>query len=304
MSPLRFDDRVVIVTGAGRGIGRSHALMLGSLGAHVVVNDAGVAPDGSGRSAGPASDVVDEITKAGGTAVASAESISTHEGAHSVVQLALDTYGRVDALINNAGIVVSKSFEDNTEEDFRRTMDVSYYGTYYTILAALPHMRAAGYGRIVNTSSAGLTGFPGVIAYSGAKAAILGLTFGLARELEGTDITVNAIAPVAASRLVDDTFPEDEREEIYRALAPEFVSAGALFLAHEQNDASGEVYSLGGGRASRWILKETAGFFDPELSLDSFSDNLALVREDTGLQTASVALQMQNAYDHVGRTKS
>lgn len=303
MSPVRFDDRVVIVTGGGRGIGRSHALMLGSLGAHVVVNDVGADPDGTGRSTSPASDVVDEITKAGGSAVASTDSIATREGAHSAVQLALDTFGKVDALINNAGSVVSKPFEDNTEEDFRRIMDVSYYGTLYAILAALPHMRAAGYGRIVNTSSSGLTGFPGVIAYSGAKAAVLGLTFGLSKELEGTNITVNAIAPVAASRLIEDTFPEDERDEIYRALSPEFVSAGALFLAHELNSVSGEVFSLGGGRASRWILKETAGFFDPELSVDSFSENFELVREDTGLQPASVAQQMQNAYDHVGRTK-
>lgn len=304
MSSLRFDDRVVIVTGGGRGIGRAHALMLGSLGAHVVVNDVGAEPDGTGRSAGPAADVAEEITKAGGSAVSSAESVATREGAASVIELALDKFGKIDALINNAGIVVSKPFEENTEEDFRRTMDVSYFGTYYAIRAALPHMRSAGYGRIVNTSSAGLTGFPGVIAYSGAKAALMGLTWGLAVELEGSGISVNAIMPVAASRLIEDTFPEDEREEIYRNLAPEFVSAGALFLAHEENSVSGEMFSLGGGRASRWVLMETEGFFDPELSVDSFRDNLELVREETGLQPASVAVQMQNAYDHTGRTKS
>ena len=304
MSSLRFDGRVVIVTGGGRGIGRSHALMLGSLGAHVVVNDVGAEPDGSGQSSGPAAEVVDEITRAGGSAAASFDSVSTAKGAPNVVRLALDRFGKIDALINNAGIVVSKPFEENTEEDFRRTMDVSYFGTCYMILAALPHMRSAGYGRIVNTSSAGFTGFPGVIAYSGAKAAILGLSAGLAVELANTNIKVNTIVPVAASRLIEDTFPEDEREAIYRALAPEFVSAGALFLAHEENDVSGEVFSLGGGRASRWVLKETAGFFDPELSVDSFRANFALVREDTGLGPADVAHQMQNAYDHVGRMKS
>jgi NAD(P)-dependent dehydrogenase (short-subunit alcohol dehydrogenase family) len=277
--------------------------MLGSRGAHVVVNDLGAEPDGSGRSAGPASDVVDEITKAGGSAVASTESVVTAEGAASVVQLALDRFGKVDAVINNAGIVVSKTFEEHTEEDFRRTMDVSYYGTYYTILAALPHMRSAGYGRIVNTSSSGFTGAPGVIAYSGAKAAIWGLSAGLALELEGTDIKVNTILPVAASRLVDEAIPEDEREEVHRLLPPKFVSAGALFLAHEENNVSGEVFSLGGGRASRWVLMDTEGFFDPELSVDSFGDNFALVREVTGLRPASVAEQRQTAYEHVGRTK-
>lgn len=304
MSSLRFDDRVVVVTGGGRGIGRAHALMLGSRGAHVVVNDVGADPDGTGRSAGPAADVAEEITKAGGSAASSTASVATREGAASVIELALEKFGKIDAVINNAGSIVSKPFEENTEDDFRRIMDVSYYGTYYMILAALPHMRSAGYGRIVNTSSAGLTGFPGVIAYSGAKAAVLGLTWGLAVELKDTGITVNAVVPVAASRLIDDTFPEDEREDIRRNLAPEFVSAGALYLAHEENTVSGELFSLGGGRASRWVLMETEGFFDPELSVDSFRDNLALVREETGLQPASVAVQMGNAYNHVGRTKS
>ncbi|WP_461175268.1 SDR family NAD(P)-dependent oxidoreductase (plasmid) [Arthrobacter sp. Z1-9] len=306
MSEMRFDDRVVIVTGGGRGIGRAHARMLGSRGAHVVVNDLGAAPDGTSSSEGPAAEVVEEIRKAGGSAVANTASVATREGAESIVQLAIDEFGKVDAVINNAGIVVSKAFEETPEEDFRRTMEVSYFGTLYMSLAALPHMRSAGYGRIVNTSSAGLTGFPGVIAYGGSKAALLGLTLGLAAELKDTDtnITVNALVPVAASRLVDDTFPEDEREAIYRKLAPEFVSAGALYLAHEDNTVSGEFFSLGGGRASRWILKETAGFFDPELSPESFRDNLGLIREDTGLQPATVAQQMQNAYDQVGRTKS
>ena len=303
MSELRFDGRVVIVTGGGRGIGRAHALMLGARGAHVVVNDSGAEPDGSGHSEAPAADVAEEIIKAGGSAAFSTESVTTREGAASIIELALEKFGKIDALINNAGIVVSKPFEENTEEDFRLTMDVSYYGTYYTIRAALPHMRSAGYGRIVNTSSAGLTGYPGVIAYSGAKAALLGLTWGLAVELEDTNIKVNAVIPVAASRLIDDTFPEDEREEIRRKLAPEFISAGALYLAHEENTVSGEMFSLGGGRASRWVLMETAGFFDPELSVDSFGDNLALVREETDLQPASVALQMGNAYSQVGRTK-
>ena len=306
MSTVRFDDRVVIVTGGGRGIGRAHARMLGARGAKVVVNDLGAAPDGTSSSDGPAAEVVEEITKAGGTAVGSTASVASREGAESIVQLALDEFGKVDAVINNAGIVVSKAFEETPEEDWRRTMDVSYFGTLYMCLAAIPHMRAANYGRLVNTSSAGLTGFPGVIAYGGSKAALMGLTLGLAAELKesGANITVNALMPVAASRLVDDTFPEDERAAIYQKLAPEFVSAGALYLAHEDNTVSGEFFSIGGGRASRWILKETAGFYDPELSVESFRDNLELVREDTGLQPATVAQQMGNAYDQVGRKKS
>ena len=199
---LRFDDQVVVVTGAGRGIGRSHALLFAERGARVVVADYGVEVDGSGSSSTPADEVVAEIRDAGGEAIACFADVSDEEAASSIISTAIGTYGRLDAVVNNAGINDPGPFEDQTTARFRRMMDVHFFGTLYVAHAAWKHFIATGYGRIVNTTSeAMLGGIPQLSSYGAAKGAVFGLTRNLATEATGTGIRVNAVAPRAHTRM-------------------------------------------------------------------------------------------------------
>jgi NAD(P)-dependent dehydrogenase (short-subunit alcohol dehydrogenase family) len=202
MSELRFDGRCAIVTGAGRGVGRVHALALGSRGARVVVADLGGAVDGSGASSEPADAVVDEIEAAGGSAVACYASVADEAGAKSIVQTALDAYGRVDVLINNAGISSPELFEHQTLAQFRQFLDVHFLGTVYVTKAVWPHFVSAKYGRIVNTCSEGPLGIHEMMTgYGGAKGGVLGFTLGLSAEASKYGITVNGFSPRIATRM-------------------------------------------------------------------------------------------------------
>ncbi|ACY99205.1 MULTISPECIES: SDR family oxidoreductase [Thermomonospora] len=257
MSELRFDGRVAIVTGAGHGLGRQHALELAARGAKVVVNDLGGDRSGAGASAGPAQQVVEEIVKNGGEAVANPDNVATPEGAQAIVQAALDNFGKIDIVINNAGILRDKSFKNMTVEEWDAVIAVHLRGAFLVTSAAWPHLRDQGYGRIVNTSSpAGLFGNFGQANYSTAKMGLVGFTKTLAHEGAKYNIKANAIAPVAWTRMTEDLLPADFAE----ALGVDKVTPLVAYLAHEDNQASGEVYTVGGGRIAKIFVAEGPGW--------------------------------------------
>lgn len=260
MDELRFDDRVAIVTGAGRGVGRCHALDLARRGAKVVVADLGGALEGGGSDAGPAHQVVDEITTAGGEAVACHASVADEAGAASIVQTAIDAFGRLDVVINNAGIANPEPFMEDDLDQFRRMVDVHYLGTVYVTRAAWPHMVDAGYGRVVNTTSEAVLGFvPKATSYAGGKGAVMGFTRALALQGPAHGIRVNAVVPRAQTRLSApevmaktydvplDAFPADTMDQF----KPELVSPAAVFLAHDSCQLDGALLVSGGGQVMR-----------------------------------------------------
>jgi len=247
-SEIRFDDQVAVVTGAGGGLGRAYALELARRGARVVVNDLGGAPDGSGQSTSLADNVVEEITTAGGTAVANYDSVATLEGGHNIVQTALDTYGRIDILINNAGILRDKSFAKMTPGLWQGVLDVHLQGAFNVTQPAFKAMRKQGYGRIVMTSSAaGLFGNFGQTNYAAAKLGIVGLMNTLKMEGEKYNIKVNTVAPLATTRLTEDVLPPD----LTVKLDPELVTPLVLYLCSENCPVSGGIFNAGMGFFSR-----------------------------------------------------
>ncbi|MHC4487457.1 MAG: SDR family NAD(P)-dependent oxidoreductase, partial [Planctomycetota bacterium] len=240
---IRFDERVAIVTGAGGGLGRVYALELAKRGAKVVVNDLGGARDGSGKgSKGPADQVVEEITSSGGRAVASYDSVISVEGGENIVKTALDAFGTVDILINNAGILRDKSFLKMEPENWKAVLDVHLNGAYNVSRPAFSVMKDKGYGRILmTTSAAGLYGNFGQTNYSAAKMGLVGLMNTLKLEGDKYDIKVNTIAPVATSRLTTDILPPDFLDK----LKPELIAPLALFLVSEMCPVSGNIYNAG-----------------------------------------------------------
>ncbi|PWR22688.1 SDR family oxidoreductase [Zavarzinia aquatilis] len=252
---IRFDNRVAIVTGAGGGLGRSHALALAARGAKVVVNDLGGAVDGSGSSAGAAQRVVDEIKALGGEAVADTNSVSTPETAEALVKTAIDTYGKLDIVINNAGILRDKSFSKVELADFKLVIEVHLMGSVYVTKAAWPHLQANNYGRVVMTSSAsGLYGNFGQANYGSAKLGLVGLMNTIKLEGQKNDIRVNTIAPVAATRMTENLLPP----AILESLKPELVTAGVLHLVQE-NSPNGVILEAGAGYYSLVQIVEGAG---------------------------------------------
>ncbi|MEZ4226408.1 MAG: SDR family oxidoreductase [Polyangiaceae bacterium] len=262
MSEIRYDNRVAIVTGAGGGLGRTHALLLASRGAKVVVNDLGGSMDGSGGGSASAADkVVDEIKAAGGEAVASYDSVDNLEGASKIVAKAKDTFGKLDIIINNAGILRDVSFVKMTEEDWTKVLQVHLFGTMFVSKAAWPLLRENAFGRVVNTTSvAGLFGNFGQVNYAAAKMGIVGLTKALAQEGAKYNIRCNCIAPIAKSRMTETMTPPD----ILKNLLPEYVSPMVAYLASEQCQETGQVYSAGAGYFSRIAVLEGAGVTLPQ----------------------------------------
>ncbi len=254
---VRFDDRVAIVTGAGAGLGRAYALELAKRGAKIVVNDLGGARDGSGEgSSAPADKVVEEIKAAGGEAVASYDSVATPEGGEAVVQKAIDTFGRVDILINNAGILRDRSMMKMDPAEWNAVLAVHLDGAYNVSRPAFIKMREAGYGRIVMTSSAaGLYGNFGQCNYSAAKLGLVGLMNTMKLEGEKHNIKVNTVAPVAATRLTEDILPPDLQEK----LKPEFVTPLVVYLVSEQCPANGGIFNAGMGYYSRAAIVSGRG---------------------------------------------
>jgi NAD(P)-dependent dehydrogenase (short-subunit alcohol dehydrogenase family) len=280
MADLGFDGKVAIITGAGGGLGRSHALELARRGALVVVNDLGGSVDGIGSGTTAAQAVVDEITAAGGDAVANYDSVATPEGGHAIVQTALDRFGRVDIVINNAGILRDASFKNMGPDNVNPVLDVHLRGAFNVTQPAWEHMRAQNYGRIVNTSSgAGLFGNFGQSNYGAAKMGLVGLTRVLAVEGAKNNIKVNAIAPVAKTRMTEDLLGP-----IADKLLPESVTPVVVFLAHDDCPVTGEVYTLGGGRVARVFLGVTKGIFDPNLTVETVRDRFVEIRDEEGYE--------------------
>ena len=246
---IRYDGRVAIVTGAGAGLGRAYALELGRRGAKVVVNDLGGARDGSGDgSAAPADQVVSEIKAAGGEAVANYDNVATAEGGENIVKTALDAFGTVDILINNAGILRDKSFVKMEPENWDSVLKVHLHGAYNVSRPAFAIMKEKGYGRIVmTTSAAGLYGNFGQCNYTAAKLALVGFMNTLKLEGKKYDIKVNTVAPIAASRLTEDVLPPD----LFEKLKPEYVTPMTLFLCSEDCPVTGNIYNVGMGFYNR-----------------------------------------------------
>ncbi|MGH7269078.1 MAG: SDR family NAD(P)-dependent oxidoreductase, partial [Polyangiaceae bacterium] len=253
MSNLRFDNRVAIVTGAGNGLGRSHAMLLASRGAKVVVNDLGGGHTGGGKSSAAADKVVQEIKDAGGSAVANDESV---EDGAKIVQCALDTFGRIDIVINNAGILRDVSFPKMTAEDWDLIYRVHVLGSFRVTQAAWNHMRDAGYGRIIMTASAaGIYGNFGQANYSMAKLGLHGFAQTLAIEGRKRGVHANTIAPIAGSRMTETVLPPD----LVAALKPEFVSPLVAWLCHDTCEETGSLFEVGGGYVGKLRWERTEG---------------------------------------------
>jgi NAD(P)-dependent dehydrogenase (short-subunit alcohol dehydrogenase family) len=280
---IDFQDRVAVVTGAGRGLGASHATLLASRGAAVVVNDPGVATDGSASDSRPADDVVAAIRDAGGAAVADYGSVSDPNDAEAMVQRAIDEYGRVDIVVNNAGILRDEAFHNLEWPDLDAVLDVHLRGAFYVTRPAFRHMREQGYGRIIVTSSnSGLLGNFGQANYGAAKMGLVGLMNVLALEGAKYDIKVNAIAPVARTRMTEELLGP-----LVEKLDPTFVSPVVAYLCSEACAVTGEVYSAAGGVVSRMFVGLTSGWFkhlerDGALTPEDVEANLDAIRDEAG----------------------
>ena len=275
MSEMRFDGRVAVVTGAGGGLGRSHALDLARRGASVVVNDLGGSVDGTGSSATAAGLVVEEIHAAGGKAVANHDSVATADGGRAIVEAALRAFGRIDILVNNAGILRDKAFHKMDAAMIDAVIDVHLKGGLFVSQPAFAQMRAQGYGRIINTSSAsGLFGNFGQANYGAAKAGLAGLTRVLAIEGAGYGIKVNAIAPLAATRMTEDLLGE-----LAEKVTPQSVSPVVTYLAHEDCAVNGNIYSVAGGRVAQIFIAETNGVVLSELTAEAVRASLASIED-------------------------
>jgi NAD(P)-dependent dehydrogenase (short-subunit alcohol dehydrogenase family) len=275
---ITFDQRVAIVTGAGGGLGRSYALELARRGARVVVNDLGGAIDGTGGDSRPADQVVDEITRKGGEAVANYDSVSNPEGGAGIVQTALDAFGTVDVVINNAGILRDRSFGNLTLAELDAVMQVHLLGAFYVSMPAFPIMKEKGYGRFVFTSSnAGIFGNFGQTNYGSAKAGLVGFSNVLAIEGAKYNIKSNVIAPVAKTRLTEELLGP-----LTDFLDPDQVMPMVVYLCSENNQFTHEIFTAGGGRYGRIFVGTNQGWFSgPKVvpTVEDIRENLDQIRD-------------------------
>jgi len=257
MSDIRFDDRVAVITGAGGGLGRTYALEFAKRGAKVVVNDLGGAADGSGAGTSMADQVVKEITEAGGTAVSNYDSVATPEGGEGIIQTALDNFGQVDIVVNNAGILRDKSFAKLSQAELELVLDVHLKGGFFVSQPAFRAMKDRNYGRFVHTSSAaGIFGNFGQTNYGAAKMGLVGLSNVLAIEGAKNNIKSNVIAPIARTRMTEDLFGS-----MAEHVKPECITPLTVFLCSEQSDVTHSIYSVGGGRYARIFIGMAQGWF-------------------------------------------
>lgn len=272
---LRFDDRVALITGAARGLGREYALLLASRGAKVVVNDTGVSLRGHDGDANPADGLVREIEAAGGEAVACTRSVATPEGGTAVIQSALENYGRIDILIHNAGIVRREPIADMSYEDFEEVLSVHLRGGFHVVKPALPLMCAAGYGRIVLTSSCtGLYGNHRSSNYAMAKMGLIGLANVAALEGAEHGVKCNVIVPSAVTRMAEglDT-------SAYPPMEPSLVAPAVGWLAHENCSLSGEMLIAVAGRVARALIVESPGVYHPSWTIEQVDKEIAAIRD-------------------------
>jgi NAD(P)-dependent dehydrogenase (short-subunit alcohol dehydrogenase family) len=296
MSELRFDGRVAVITGAGRGLGRSYALLLASRGCKVVVNDNGGSTRGDEVIANPADEVVAEIKAAGGEAVSCPESVATPEGAAAIIQAAIDAWGRIDILIHNAGNVRYGTIAELSIEDFNAVTDVHFKGGFYLAKAAFPHMAAAKYGRVVLTAScSGLYGSQTTVNYGMSKAGLMGLNNVLALEGGEHGIQSNTIVPAAVTRMADGLDTSQ-----YPPLDPELVAPMVAWLAHESCPVSGEHMIAGGGRMARAWTTESKGVWQESWSIEDVAAQAETIRNSDAKWTFPP--YPSGMADHLGQT--
>jgi NAD(P)-dependent dehydrogenase (short-subunit alcohol dehydrogenase family) len=264
-----------VITGAGRGIGRAYALLLAARGARVVVNDLGGSMEGGGADSNVASAVVAEIQAAGGTAIADASDVSTTDGGRALVSAAVDAFGQIDIVLNNAGIMRWGEFPVVDREHLRRHLAVHVGGSFNTTRAAWPHMVEQTYGRVVMTTSSGVFGLPNNASYATAKAGVIGLMRSLSTAGASHGIKVNAIAPAAATRMAGA-----QTDEATRAAAPELVAPMAAYLAHENCPTTGEIYQAGMGRFARIFIASTAGYVPTDPTIEDLAAHWDAVNDE------------------------
>ncbi len=282
-----FEGRVAIVTGAGRGIGRAHALLLADRGASVVVNDLGGSMEGLGADAGVAAGVAEEIVASGGTAAADGSDVATSAGAQTLVETALERFGRLDILINNAGIIRWAGFPDADQENLASHLAVHTVGSFNTTRAAWPQMVEQGYGRIVMTTSTGIFGLPQNLSYATAKAAVIGLTRSLKTAGARHGIKINLIAPAAFTRMAGQPRADvgsSDPDGGSGPMSPDLVAPMVAFLAHEACPVSGEIYAAGAGRFSRIFIASTPGYVHPtaDPTVEDIAENWGAINDETG----------------------
>ena len=293
---LRLDGRVAIVTGAGGGVGRAHAMALADRGAHVVVNDLGITLEGSEPSSEVAQRVVDEIRQAGGEATPDAHSVADPDEARAIVQTTLDAYGQVDILVNNAGVLDDQLLAAVDDAYVDRVLDTHLRGAVTLCRAVWGPMIDHGHGRIVNTSSGAVFGAPGGTVYQAAKAGLIGLTRSLA--LAGADhgIRVNSIMPTAYTRMTATVPDPTFRDFMERTFGPERVAAFALVLASDEVSVTGECFLVGGGRVARAFLGVTAGYISDDPTPEDFAAHLDAVLDTAGMSVPADRAAEFNSY--------
>jgi NAD(P)-dependent dehydrogenase (short-subunit alcohol dehydrogenase family) len=279
MNEHSFEGRVAVVTGAGRGIGRAYALLLAHRGAAVVINDLGGSMEGIGEDPEPASAVAAEIVDAGGVAIADSNDVASAGGAQALVDAAVEQFGRLDILINNAGIIRWAGFPDADADNLATHLAVHVGGSFNTTRAAWPHMVEQGYGRIVVTTSSGLFGLPENLSYATAKAAVIGLTRSLTTAGAAHGIKVNLIAPAAMTRMAGQSGNEGNGQ-----MSADLVAPMVAFLADESCPVSGEIYAAGAGRFARIFIASTEGYVHPgpEPTIEDIAQNWAAINDERG----------------------
>ncbi|MEZ0382904.1 MULTISPECIES: SDR family NAD(P)-dependent oxidoreductase [Mycobacteriaceae] len=282
-------DRVVVVTGAGGGLGREYALTLAREGAAVVVNDLGGARDGTGAGHNMADQVVAEIKEAGGRAAANYDSVADPDGAANIIKTAIDEFGKVDGVVSNAGILRDGTFHKMTFDNWDAVLQVHLYGGYNVVRAAWTHFREQGYGRVVvATSTSGLFGNFGQANYGAAKLGLVGMINTLAIEGAKYNIKANAIAPIAATRMTEDILPP----EVLAKLKPEYVAPVVAYLCTEELAETGSVFIAGGGKVQRAALFENAGAnFENPPSVDDVAAQWSTIADMSAAKAASFSLQ-------------
>ncbi|WP_330255181.1 SDR family NAD(P)-dependent oxidoreductase [Nocardia sp. NBC_00565] len=299
MSELSFEGRVAVVTGAGRGIGRAHALLLAKRGASVVVNDLGGSMEGEGSDVGPAQSVVDEIVAAGGAAAADTNDVSTEAGAKAIIDTAIDRFGRIDIVVNNAGIVRYAGFPEVDLDNLERHLAVHLIGSFNTTRAAWPHFVEQGYGRVVLTTSSGVLGLDNNLSYATAKAGLIGLARSAKLSGEPHGIKLNLIAPAAQTRMAGTAELSDDAEPVpgQPFMPSGLVAPMVAFLAHESCPVSGEIYTAGAGRFARLFLASTEGYVhEGPATIEDVAENWDAINDETGYYVPADLMSWSGAF--------